>query len=294
MKKDNYFYSYDYDIFTGTLYADELIVKDLSSAELDAFEIVKYISGDLVISLPNIQSLNIFNNLKMIQGTLKIVNNNNLIVIGGFSSLEKLKSMSIVNNKHLNEISGFKKLFKGIDKIEGHIKIELNKKLRSVSFLSGLKVVGSSLYLHKNSLENLIGLEKLETVGASLSVSNNQLSDISQLINLRKINGMLNLANNNLSTLKGLENLRTVKTTVWNGKNITISIAYNKNLKDIEALKNIQTFDNYIILYFDYNNKYIRIPHSNSNFYKNILELYDLKSRTIVPTLEQSKKLQKL
>ena len=276
----------DFDINTDTLIVDCLDCTHKTSKQIESFSNLKHITGDLIISSKSLINLNCFNNLKTLGGILKIIQNDNLQVINGFNALESLKSLHIEKNNNLITINGFRTLFQDTKKITGYIKVINNKKLTKITFMNGLQSVGSSFYLHNNSLKNLNGLESLEKVGASFSISNNNLSNISALKNLYQINGMLNLLNNNLTTLAGLENLKVIKTTKWNGKNITISIANNKNLKDIEALKNVQTFDNYIILYFDWENNYTKKPKNDSNFHKNILELYDFKTSTIIPTFK--------
>ena len=280
----------DYDSNTDTLIIDCLDCTNKTSKQIDSLNNIKHISGDLIISSKSVVNLNCFNNLKTIGGILNIIHNDNLLVINGFNSLESLKSLHIEGNKSLTTVNGFRTLFQDTKKISGYIKVIKNKKLTNINFMYGLVSIGSSFYLHNNNLKDLKGLEYLEKVGASFSISNNQLKDISQLKALEQINGMLNLLNNKLTTLNGLENLKVVKTTKWNGKNITISVANNKNLEDIEALKNVQTFDNYVILYFDKDNKYNNKPLPNSNFHKNILELYDFKTSTIIPTFKFVKK----
>ncbi len=199
-----------------------------------------------------------------------------------YKNIRYLQGSLEINNTELSIID----CFYNLKEVSGYIKIINNKNLKNIEFLHLLYKVGSSLYLHNNILLNLKGLEKLTSVGASLSLSNNKLQNLKELKNLTTINGMLNLYNNNLKSLDGLENLQTIKTVKWNKKIQTLNISLNKNLEDIKAIQNIQTFDNYIIIYFDKEQLWKKKPLPNSAFYNNILELIDVKTMQYIPTFK--------
>lgn len=272
---------------------------------LNGLNSLELIGGDLVVDGSNIVKLNDLNNLQTVTN-LDISNMDSLISISGLNELEKIKStLKITNNKNLSSIKGFSSLnsitnidilktdlrscnflvevIKHNSRFNGYIKI-CNSKLEDIKFLSGLKYVKSSLFLHQNRLSSVDGLELLEYVGASLSLSVNRLENIKALKNLKAINGLLALSYNRLKTLEGLENLESLVTKKWGKIYFTIKIYENRELEDISALKNIQTKDNYIVLYYDSDIEYKLKPDLNSAFHKNILELHDFKSKKLIPT----------
>ena len=282
--KENILYSPYFDIQNKKLTTPNLVCATLNEYEFDALNIIKEIDGNLTIG-SNIKSLNGFNYLTTLKN-LTISNIDSLKEILGFNALKNIESLEISYNKNLETIFGFNTLFQNNHELSGFLKIINNKKLSSISFLKGIKKVASSLYLHHNGLKNLEGLEFLESVGASFSLSSNNLENISALLNLKSVNGMLGLSYNNLSTLHGLENLEFLKTTLWNGENRTINIAYNKNLFDILPLSNIKTIPSYIIMHLDNPKQYTKKPNKNTPFTQNILELYVPQEKKIVPTYE--------
>ena len=262
---------------------ETITISSINEHELSKFEDIEIIEGDLVIDYINLKLLNSFNKLKKVNSII-IKNNKNLVELFGFNALESVKNIEISDNRELQGIHGFKSLFKNSGSISGHIKIIKNPNLKSVSFLKGLKRTGSSLYLHQNNLSDLKGLEDLEEVDASLSLSSNEIEDLSALSNLKHIHGILGLSHNKLTTLHGLENLQTLKTTRWNSQNRTLNIHGNKDLYDISALKNILTSENYMIVLMDDYKQYTHKPEADSNFHKNILELYNRKTMELIPT----------
>ncbi|PNV84455.1 MAG: hypothetical protein C0627_00840 [Sulfurimonas sp.] len=277
-------YCDNYDTKTKTLTMAKLKCIELSEYELESLNAIEHLSGDLIISSSSVKNLNSFNSLKSVEN-LYITNSKNMQTLNGFNTLETLNALEISKNNSLADINGFNILCKKESTINDFIKITHNKKLRHVEFLNGLKVVNSSFYLHHNALVNLKGLENLQEVGASFSLSSNNLNDISALSKLKTVKGMLGLAYNNLSSLKGLENLKHIYTTKWNGKNRTLAIHDNPNLHDISALENVlNDEDYYIIVLIDSYLQYTKKPSVESNFHKNILELYESQTRRLIPT----------
>lgn len=269
------------------------------------------VEGDLVLTNTNFEKLSELNNLVSVN-SLKIDFMDKLTSINGLNELENIKSNLIIsNNKNLTSIKGFNSLlsvtnieilktkliecdflsnfFKNNPIFKGSIKI-CDNQLENVKFFKGLKTIGSSLFLHQNKIETLEGLESLESVGASVSLSTNRLTNLKGLISLRKINGLLALSYNNLTSLDGLENLTSIKTKKWGKIYFTLKFYGNPNLKDISALKDLQTSDNYMVIYFDKTQKFDKKPDSNSAFHKNILELRDHKTNSLVPTYKFVKK----
>ena len=265
-----------------------------SHLELEIYDELEEIDGDLIIEDLEISSLNGFNNLIKVN-SIKIKNNKNLLTINGFNSLMQMKNLEISRNMRLENIYGFFKFFSFISKIDGYIKIEHNQKLENIQFLSGINYVGSSFYLHHNNLKTLKGLEELIEVNASLSLSSNQISDLTPLHNLKKINGMLGVAFNLLVTLEGINNLTEISVTKWGNEYRSIAIQGNKNLKDIRALKNIISNTNYCIINLDWKNQSFITPPQNSDFYKQSIKIIsnsaDVKVNDIFKEYKQSDKI---
>lgn len=278
-----------FDLKTRELKVSKLDCSNLSEYELDSFNQLLKIEGELILSSKNIETLNSFNYLKSVK-TLTIKEMNRLKAINGFNSLEKVENIEISTNESLERISGFNSLFKVNNQISGYIKIIKNKNLEDISFLRGVKSVGSSFYLHHNRLKTLRGLENLESVDASFSLSSNQLESVKELSSLISVSGMLGLAFNKLKSLEGLENLKYLKTTAWNGQNRTLVIHGNKELTDISSIKNILTDELYLIFFIDDYLQYKIKPESSSTFHKNILELYDAQNKRFIPTYKFVKK----
>ena len=237
-EKDGIYYCDYYDIETKTLNIKTLECLDMSEYDLDSFNLLHHIQGELLISSQAIEALNGFNYLKSVD-TLSIMGMDNLSTINGFNALETLNALEISSNKNLVHIHGFNSLFKSNAVVKKSIKIIKNAKLQSIDFLQGLQSVKSSFYLHQNALINLKGLEELTSVGASFSLSSNKLQDISALSKLESIDGMLGLGHNELSSLTGLENLKRLKMIKWNGEDRILSIHANPKLHDISAIQTV-------------------------------------------------------
>jgi len=269
-----------YDRETRVLTVDSLTYT-LGEFGLECFNLIDHIRGELVITSEEVEQLNSFNYLKTIT-KLRITTMDSLITINGFNALQSVHSLEISANKNLQTIYGFNALFKQQDELQGSLKIVNNKNLKSIKFLSGLRKIKSSCYLHRNQLENLSGLESLVKVNASLSLSSNKLNSISALSNLESVNGMLGLAFNNLSSLEGLESLVKLKTTKWSSVNQTLLLQANSALTDISALANVETGDNYLIIRLDEPQQYLIKPNIESPFYCNILEIYH--NKKLIPS----------
>ena len=274
---------------------------------ITGFNSLQTIYNDLSISHNNdLVSLLGFNSLNcLVKGSLKLESNNNLLNFSGFnylSSIAKtlwikncpkltqspaLTHLVAVRNIHiiqtnLVDLSSLRNLFKQQTHFKGYIKI-INSGLSSVQFMQGLQSLKSSFYLHQNQLKNLKGLEALVTVGGSFSLAANKLTALSVLANLCEINGLLSITNNNLSSLAGLEQLQRLETRRWGENSISLKCYGNPKLTDLSALANISSYDRYLILYFDANQRQYQWPSASSVFFKNIIELHDEKTKAIIP-----------
>ncbi len=226
-----------------------------------------------IIENSSLTSISAFNRLLNLNGDLLISKCKKLETLSGLSALRTVKNISI-NETFLADLSNLRNLFGSQKDFPGYIKI-ISNRVNSISFISGLRSVASSFYLHQNRLANLKGLEALESVGASFSLGSNRLNDISQLSNLNKINGALSLSDNRLSSLHGLENLRNVKTTTWNGTPLTIKFQDNLHpdgnisLTDISALANVKEVGGHLIIHIDPNHNYDFLPPNGSAYRSN-------------------------
>lgn len=260
----------------------DLILTGTSLVKLNELNNLTLVNRLHIAFMDNLESISGLNELVKIKSNLLISNNKNLVSIKGFNSLNSVLNIEVVKTK-LKSCSFLRGIFKENSIFNGYIKI-YNNEIENIKFLSGVKTLGSSLFLHQNKLETLKGLENLNSIGGSLSLSANRLNSLEALSNLEKIDGLLAISYNKLKNLKGLENLKFLVTKKWGDIYFTIKIYGNYELTDISALKNIQTKDNYLVIYFDNEIRYLNKPSVESNFHKNILELHDFKTKKIIPT----------
>ncbi len=265
-----------------------LTLSRLNLEKISDFNNLLHLENLEISKMSKLLSINGINELISIKNTLRINNNLKLESINGFNSLLAIKNIEIIDT-NLNSCLFLRKIFLKNNIFEGYIKICANK-LEDVKFMKGVKTIKSSLYLHQNQLQNLEGLESLEHVGASLSVSGNRLTTLKQLGRLKIINGIFASSYNNLTSLDGLENVTNLMTKKWGNMYFTLKIYGNPLLKDIKGLCNIQTKENYVVIYFDNEIRYSKKPDSDSLFHRNILELHDFKTNELVPTYTFTKK----
>ena len=273
-ESDGILHSDYYNVETKTLEIKTLESLNMNEYDLESFNILHHINGDLLISCEHLEALNGFNYLKSVNA-LYIKDMPNLKEINGFNALVKIDALEISNNPNLTTIDGFNALFSINHEVNKFVKIIKNKKLQSVHFLKGIKSVKSSFYIHQNALTSLEGLEDLENVGASLSFSSNVLTSLMPLQNLKRVNGMLNLAYNKLLSLEGLENLNEISTIKWNGEYKSLALQGNPELSNIKALENMLTSTRYLILQIDQKNKFQNLPNEDSIFFKQDIAIYD-------------------
>ncbi len=274
----------------------------------DVFPVLERIKGHLRIH--NNRKLKVitgFNSLVSIDKALEITDHPLLATLEAFCSLWEIKKESLLMRASpmLSIIKGFSvlqysrgvhleklsignvdflsQLFSKNPDFPGSIKLE-SCRLTNINALSGLRSVRNSLYLHNNILTDLSPLMELTQVGASFSLSGNLLKDLRPLSKLVKVNGMLGLANNKLECLDGLENLCFLKTVKWGIESRTLVIRGNKELRDITAVKNVQTDDRYIIIYCDSIRQYEKRPSCTDPFHSNVLQIHDVQNKRVVPT----------
>jgi hypothetical protein len=232
----------------------------------------KITAGDLELSNnPRLVKINGLIGILSVGRSLILENCINLTDIFFLSSLKTVHNI-LFRRLKLTSAAPLRQVFKNSIHFKGYIKI-IHCPLSNVTFMRGMKSVGSSFYLHNNQLSDLSGLDDLERVGASFSLLKNRLKDISQLAGLKEINGMLGLAYNQLTTLHGLENLEHVRIVRWDGHFCSLNISGNPQLNDIGALSNIKGNGNNIIMLMDKHQDFARIPEFDSVFSYNTIQV---------------------
>lgn len=180
-------------------------------------------------------NLNGLHNITVINGELRINDNNNLTELAALEEITQTETLYISSNNNLTDIDELSNLATIIYFLD----INQNDDLVSLQGLSGLTSVGDLFKLrYNNALTNLSGLENLEKVG-SLGIENNAvLSNLDGLSGLTEFTGAMNqpglliTGNDSLTSLTGLSNL----TTIHSGN---INISSNAVLGSLEGLDNI-------------------------------------------------------
>ena len=164
-------------------YVGDFQVMDIDS--LDELKQYTVITGDLIISSTR---LSVIDDLELckIEGSLRIVDNPNLVSISGFSQ------MTVV---------------------VGYVSIKGNPDLASLHGLENLESIGNDLFIDDNdSIQTVKGLESLRLVVGDLFIKNNEnLYRIKETESLRMIGkGIFILKNPMLSSLRGLFDLESI------------------------------------------------------------------------------------
>lgn len=276
---------------------DNLVEGDLvihSVQELVAAQRIEEVTGNLTISIPDLVTLNGWQLLQKVGGTLSIESCSKLRSLEGFDGLSQVKNLQITQNPELRLIDAFPRLVRAQPEWPGFIKVMNNRKLESVAFLTGLRTTGSSLYLHHNNLISLQGLECLEETGASLSLSSNSLSELSALKCLSKVRGMLGLAFNKLETLSGLENLKSVSVARWNNEYRSLALQGNHKLRDWTALSQLRSDTGVLIINSEIPNDVVFPVKNDDHFYKQRIRLLNggliLDTNLYIPTYKRGGK----
>ncbi|MBF0469879.1 MAG: hypothetical protein HQL48_00740 [Gammaproteobacteria bacterium] len=262
-----------YDPLSQTLSYPKVQLRQVTEEDLSHFSLVSVIDGDLQLESDALQTIKGMNRLQRVN-SLTLSNMKNLVEITGFNGLSEMQNLEIGNNPKLESIRGFFRFFAGSKRLNGALKIISNKRLTSVSFLSGLEATASSLYLHHNGLTSLSGLESLQEVGASLSLSSNSLVNLEPLASLHTVQGMVGVAFNNLVSLEGLEKLTAIGVTRWGTQYRSLAIQGNPQLQDLRALSGAVSLTGYSIIYLDRDHDYPLLPPPESPFYRQRIACY--------------------
>lgn len=239
-------------------------------------------SGKLeILHNPSLQSVRGFGDLQEVGGTLRLDQCRQLEDIEFLSNVVCVGNLW-VNQVRLDDPSPLRKLFLANERFPGFIKIT-SCSLRDLSFLAGLKYVGSSLYLHNNLLEDVQGLDDLEEINASFSLAGNRICDLIPLRKLKRVNGVLSVANNSLTSLAGLESLRSLRTKKWNGTPSTLRIYGNPDLDDLSAIDAVEAVDRFFVLHLDRLQRFTCKPNIDTFFNRNIVQIQDIGSGMAIP-----------
>ncbi|SMC77013.1 T9SS type A sorting domain-containing protein [Moheibacter sediminis] len=180
-------------------------------------------------------NLNGLHNITVINGELRINNNNNLTELSALEAITQTETLLISSNNNLTDIDELSNL----TTVTYFLDINQNDDLVSLEGLSGLTTVGDLFKLRfNNALTNLSGLENLNKVGSLVIENNAVLTNLDAFSGLTQFTGAMNqpglliTGNSLLNSLTGLSNL----TTIHNGN---INISSNSVLSSLEGLDNI-------------------------------------------------------
>ena len=180
-------------------------------------------------------NLNGLHNITIIDGELRINDNNNLTELAALEQITQTETLLISSNNNLTDIDELSNL----NTVTYFLDINQNDKLTSLQGLSGLTTVEDLFNLRfNNALTNLSGLENLEKVGSLVIENNTSLTNLDAFSGLTQFTGAMNqpglliTGNSSLTSLNGLSNL----TTIHSGN---INISSNAVLNSLEGLDNI-------------------------------------------------------
>lgn len=188
-----------------------------TQAQIDSFPInypnCTEIEGTVTISGPDITDLRFLNTITNIDGSLNILDNDNLTTLDGL--------------ENITDVGGWLRIGNHDEWPWG------NNALKSISSLVSLKRVGGGCIIGNNStLTSLEGLDSLELIGGDLTIVNNPLKDLSGLGSLDSINGDLEITfNPSLKTFNGVEELLYIGGY--------FEATYNDSLLNMTGMENI-------------------------------------------------------
>ncbi len=223
--------------FNGTIYIAGANIKNL-----DAISQLKVIHGSLTIMNTDVSSIE-FNQLQSIKGGLYIVDNYKLRKLDSFNNLDSVANAIYINeNKLLDEISGFQKL----SKVRGVVQINDNPLIKKVSGFMDLKSIGGALHIFNNTqLSEISGFSSLDSIGYNLDLSyNSSLKRIENFTKLRVVNeNMYFWDNPQLEYIGNFNSLERI--------GIELNIESNENLTTIDGFANLEYLKSLFINHSD-------------------------------------------
>jgi len=225
--------------FNNLALITEFAYVDGIEGEVDAFGKLKEVGKGLTITRVNqVENLLFLSSLETVFGTLTLTFNDALQNLNGLQSLKQLGGLYLWANNSLTTLTGM-----GTLSYIGSLYLSSNLDLLDLSGLQNIERVGSIDIQYNDGLQSLKGLENLKTIDQGLSiVRNNALENLSGLEGLQVMGaggdciicfGDITIDYNpNLLDIDALENL----TTAWNGD---INIRYNEKLENLDGLRNL-------------------------------------------------------
>ncbi len=223
--------------FNGSIYISGINIKNL-----DVISQLKVIHGSLTIMNTDVSSIE-FPHLQSIGEGLYIENNNKLKKIDTFNSLDTVGyDISITRHKFLEEISGFEKL----SRVRGVVEINYNQVLKKVSGFTELETIGGSLFIfHNTLLNNLSGFGSLDSIGYDIDFrSNLSLKRIENFTSLRIVFRNMHFWDNpELEYIGNFNSLNRIGTE--------LNIASNNKLTTLDGFSNLEYLKSLFINYSD-------------------------------------------
>lgn len=187
-----------------------------SQAEIDNFPNLgcTAMTGNVVISGPDIANLDGLLGLASIGGDLVIDSN---LVLTSLSGLDSIKTVGgnlwIIDNALLPNLIGIENLAS----VSGNIDINFNGSLASLAPFKQLKSIAGQVTIWANPLQSLGGLDSLRYAGGMHIWQNEALTNLNGLHRLDSVGEISIRGNLGLTDLTGLGNLRVIQ------QNMTIS-----------------------------------------------------------------------
>ena len=196
--------------------------------QMEFLRYVTIINGNFTINMSN-PDLTVFDNLRIINGTITLIN---IINISGFNKLQSCVYLGILD---CNSISGFINLTTISDSLE------INSKLENIDGFTNITTIGGNLNIRNNNLLTTItGFTNIKTIGGNLNIRNNiLLTTIPEFTNITTISGNLDIIENyNLTTITGFTNITTIGNYSSGGNTLYI---IRNNILTITGFTNITT-----------------------------------------------------
>lgn len=221
-----------------------IIEENQSLKKINGFKGIDSIQFEVRLSfLPELEFLDVIENVAYIGGRLEIENNDRLDFLPEFNNLQTVHNLVIEGNDNIMDITGFNNL----EFVRSHLSISHNNRIRSIEAFNQIKTIGNDCQVHLN--DNLVRIDVFNAVDSILgsltfratwqtsseeftfnAFSNLKYIDnsfvISDFRNLRTINGFtkLNHAGNYmyLQSLESLEALNNFSNLEYVGRHLSL------------------------------------------------------------------------
>jgi hypothetical protein len=219
-------------------------INGISVTNLIGLNLIELIDGSLNIEdNPNLINLIGLNSLINIGSSFNLQNNSSLINLEGINNLQSIGGLlSIFGNDNLNNLSGLDSLsYIGMLSVGGNIN------LVSLTGLENLVSIGSDFILGLSpALENVLGLESLQQIGGDLVFyTNYSLTTLEGLENLISVSSLLWIDNNySLESLAGISNISTIGGDLYIGNNSSLTSLIGLGNITSNSIANLTIEDN--------------------------------------------------